>query len=115
MKKNSLVLYGNPTPSDFDFMINDSNSLSFSSSTSSTRSDAQSAPPECERIFDRLCDEYTEWVGRAGKQLPPEWNMPDLVRTVIGDEAIHMPGFLTDSYYDVMLHGPNSWLCQDIF
>lgn len=114
MKKNSLVLYGNPTPSDFDFMINDSNSLSFSSSTSSTRSDAQSAPPECERIFDRLCDEYTEWVVRAGKQLAPEWNMPDLVRTVIGDEAIHMPGFLTDSYYDVMLHGPNSWLCQDI-
>lgn len=24
-----------------------------------------------------------------------------------------MPGFLTDSYYDViLLHGPNSWLCQ---
>lgn len=114
MNGNELVLYGNPTPSDLDFMISDDN-LSFSSSTSSTRSDAQSAPPECERIFDRICDEYAEWVVRADKQLSPEWNMPDLVRAVIGDEAIHMPGFLTDSYYDVMLHGSNSWVCQEVF
>lgn len=64
MNGNLLVLYGNPTPSDFDFMIEDEN-LSFSSSTSSTRSDAQSAPPECERIFDKICDEYAEWVVRA--------------------------------------------------
>lgn len=74
--------------------------------------------PHCirrERVFERICDEYAEWVVRTGKQLPPEWNMPDLVRTVIGDEAIHMPGFLKELYYDVMLHGPNSWLCQDVF
>ena len=113
MNRNFFLLYGNPTPSDLDFMLNES--LSFSSSLSSTRSDAQSAPPECERIFDILCNVYTQCVVRAGKQLPPEWNMPDLVRTVIGDEAIHMRGFLTDSYYDVMLHGQNSWLCADIF
>ena len=112
MNSNSLVLYG---PSDLRF-LNDS--LSFSSNTSSTlsstRSDAQSAPPELERVFDRICDEYAEWMVIADKQLPPEWNMPDLVRAVIGD-AIHIPGFLTDSYYDVILHGPNSWLCQDLF
>ena len=52
---------------------------------------------------------------RAGKQLPPEWSMPDLVRTVIGDEAIHIPGFIKDSYVDVMLHGQNSWLCNEVF
>jgi len=115
MNGNELVLYGNPTPSDLDFMIEDENP-SFSSSTSSTRSDAQSAPPECERIFDRISDECAECAVRADKQLPPEWNMPDLVRTVIGDdEAIHMPSFLTNSYYDVMLHGSNSWLCQEVF
>lgn len=85
------------------------------SSLSSTRSDAQSAPPELERVFDVVCDEYTRCVVRAGKQLPPEWTMPDLVRTVIGDEAIHIPGFITDAYYDLMLCGPNSWLCQDLF
>ena len=104
MKKNSFILYGNPMYSNFDFMINDNNSLYFSSSTSSTRLDAQSAPPECEWIFDRLCDEYIEWVVRADKQLPLKWNMLDLVRTVIGDEVIHMPSFLTYSCYDVMLH-----------
>lgn len=112
-----MVLYGNPTPSDLHFMVDES--LSFSSSTSSTlsstRSDAQSAPPELERVFERICDEYAEWVVIADKQLPPEWNMPDLVRTVIGDEAINIPGFLTETYYDVMLHGQNSWLCQDLF
>ena len=111
---NQLILYGNPTPGDLHFMLDDE-SMSFSSSTSSTRSDAQSAPPECEQIFEALCSEYTKWVSRSDKQLPPEWNMPDLVQTVMGEEAIHMPGFLTDSYYDIMLHGSNSWLCQDIF
>ena len=43
---------------------------------------------------------------REGINLPPEWSMPELVRTVIGDEAINIPGFLRDCYYDVMLHGP---------
>ncbi|KAL5077878.1 hypothetical protein RYX36_016862 [Vicia faba] len=86
---------------------------STSSTLSSTRSDAQSAPPELERVFDRICDEYTEWVVRAGKQLPPEWSMLGLVRTVIGDEAIHIPGFIKDSYVDVMLYGQNSWLCNE--
>ncbi|CAI8600299.1 unnamed protein product [Vicia faba] len=86
---------------------------STSSTLSSTRSDAQSAPPELERVFDRICDEYAEWVVRAGKQLPPEWSMPGLVRTVIGDEAIHIPGFIKDSYVDVMLYGQNSWLCNE--
>lgn len=51
----------------------------------------------------------------AEKQLKTEWGMPDLVRTVIGDEAIHIPGFLMDSYSNVILHGPNSCLCQEIF
>lgn len=41
--------------------------------------------------------------------------MPGLVRTVIGDEAIHIPGFLKDSYVDVMLYGQNSWLCNEVF
>ncbi|KAL5072113.1 hypothetical protein RYX36_023000 [Vicia faba] len=88
---------------------------STSSTLSSTRSDAQSAPPELERVFDRICDEYAEWVVRAGKQLPPEWSMPGLVRTMIGDEAIHIPGFIKDSYVDVMLYGQNSWLCNEVF
>ncbi len=66
-------------------------------------------------LIDSVMNTQSGWGELLIKQLPPEWNMPDLVRTVIGDEAIHMPGFLTDSYYDVMLHGPNSWLCQDIF
>ena len=111
-----LILLGNPTSADLRFMHSDPFSFpssSSSSSRSSTRSDAESAPPEFERLFDRICDEYAEWVGRSGRQLPPEWTMPDLVRAVISDERID-PGFLTSAYYDVMLHGPNAWLCNDI-
>ncbi|KAK7298958.1 hypothetical protein VNO77_46281 [Canavalia gladiata] len=80
------------------------NSFSSSSGPDPSMSDAQSAPPELERVFERICDEYAEWVVIADKQLPPEWNMPDLVRTVIGDEAIHIPGFLTD-WIHIMIDG----------
>ena len=114
---NSLILFDNPTSADLQFMRSDPFSFpssSSSSSRSSTRSDAESAPPEFERLFDRICDECTEWVGRSGRQLPPEWTMPDLVRAVIYDDRMESPGFLTAEYYDVMLHGPNAWLCNDI-
>lgn len=50
---------------------------------------------------------------KAGKLLPR--GMPDLVRTVIGDESFVIPGFLKDQYYDVLLHGEKSWLCNDLF
>ena len=111
-----LRLYGDPTPSDLLFIMN-TEPLPFNTSytLSSTRSDAESAPPELERVFERICDEYTEWVVKADKQLPPEWNMPDLVRAVIGDERLLTPGLLNNAYYDLLLHGPNSWLCQDLF
>lgn len=113
MTNKKILLFGDTTLCDIQFLLSSSHSLS--STLSSTRSDAQSAPPELERLFERICNAYTEWVVRAGKHLPPEWNMPDLVRAVMGDEAIHSPGFLTSAYYDVMLHGPLSWGCQDVF
>lgn len=49
----------------------------------------------------------------AGRVLPPEWTMPDLVRTMLGDQAIQH-GFLTDAYYDVMLCGTHSWGCEEL-
>lgn len=58
MPNTKLVLYGHPTPSDINFMISENENVSFSSSISSTRSDAQSAPPECEQIFNQICEEY---------------------------------------------------------
>lgn len=39
--------------------------------------------------------------------------MPELVRTMFGDEAIQL-GFLTDAYYDVMLCGIRSWGCEEL-
>lgn len=116
----------NPTPSDIRFMhssniqIRHSDgqlpvSFSENSSCSSTRSDAESAPPDLEQLFDSLSKLYEEWVAKSGKQLPPQWNMPDLLRFVIGDEAAQNPSLLTDSYGDVVMHGPRSWVCAELF
>lgn len=63
-------------------------------------------------ILDRISLEFLKWIERSGRQLPPEWTMPDLVRAVISDNRIDTPGFITHYYYDVMLHRENSWLCQ---
>lgn len=116
MNEQSLVLYGHPTSSDVQFMLSDTRNMSLDSlsSTSSTRSDAESAPPDFEGGLNRISNEYTQWVRRSGRQLPPEWTMPDLVRAVIGDDQIDSPGFLANDYYDVMLHGQNAWLCEQI-
>nr|QCQ81912.1 hypothetical protein [Ammopiptanthus mongolicus] len=115
---SDIVLYGHPTSSDIDFMLTRSSenlSLYSLSSTSSTRSDAQSAPPDLEGMLDLISSECTTLVRRSGREVPPEWTMPDLVRAVIGEEALATPGYMTDAYYDVMLHGQNAWLCDQIF
>ncbi|KAL0291018.1 UNVERIFIED_CONTAM: hypothetical protein Sradi_7036500 [Sesamum radiatum] len=89
-KKNELILYGVPSAADLEFMLSRSDSVSLESlsSTSSTRSDAESAPPDFEGILDRISNEYTHWLLQSGRELPPEWTMPDLVRAVISDDHI---------------------------
>lgn len=54
---------------------------------------------------------------QAGRQIPTEWEMPDLFRTVIIRDPQGMgviPSFLTDTYYDLMLYGDQSWVFKDI-
>ena len=89
-KKNELILYGVSSAADLEFMLSRSDSVSLESlsSTSSTRSDAESAPPDFEGILDRISNEYTHWLLQSGRELPPEWTMPDLVRAVISDDHI---------------------------
>jgi hypothetical protein len=114
----SLVLYGHPTPSDLRFMNSDPFSFpptNYSAlSHSSTRSDAQSAPPGFDALFDTLCTEYSRVVHETGRVLPPEWTMPDLVRAAVGNEAINTPGFLTELYYDLMICGTRSWGYEEL-
>lgn len=98
-----IIVYGNATRSDMDFLMDTSFPSSSTSTNSETASDAQSAPPDLDQLFSNLCNEYTRCVHETGRVLPPEWTMPDLVRAVLGDEAIQH-GFLTDAYYDVMWH-----------
>lgn len=117
LNNNSLLLFGHPTSSDVQFMLSDTINMSFDSlsSTSSTRSDAESAPPEVARVFNQICEKCEDLILLSNRQVPPEWTMPDLVRAVISDDRIDSPGFLTNDYYDVMLHGQNAWLCEGLF
>lgn len=93
MNNKSLVLYGNPTPSDF--MVDES--LSFSSSTSSTlsstRSDAQSAPPELDRLFSEICEKSAELVRLKKTPLPPEWSRS---YSCCNGKRCPSPGYLKD-------------------
>lgn len=116
MNNAELVLYENITQSDLDFRINtDLTSFPSSaiSSTNSTLSDAESAPIDFNNLFNKICAEYTKCVHETGRVLPPEWTMPELVRTLLWDDVLQQ-GSLTDAYYDVMLCGTRSWGCEEL-
>lgn len=110
MGKNAFLL----TPSDLNFMQSSTSSFLSISSSSSTRSDAQSAPPELTQLFDGICKKSAELLRLRGRELPPEWNIADLIQAVMGDEALRIPGHLQDTYYDVLLRGCSSWLLEDL-
>jgi hypothetical protein len=111
---NQLIVYGDPTPSDLLFMKTETISFNTSSTISSTRSDAQSAPPELDLLLDHICNESTKCMKMTNRQLPPEWNMPEIVRAVIGEDGIEMPSLLTADFSDIMLHKDKSRLCEEI-
>lgn len=89
---------------------------SASSTSSSTLSDAQSAAPDLDLLLTQICNEYEKCVHEAGRLVPPEWTMPDLVRATLGEEALQQHGLLTDAMlcYDVMLCGTRSWGCEEL-
>lgn len=64
-------------------------------------SDAESAPPELDSLFVEIETKCEELVLLSNRQLPPEWNMADLIRTVMGNDALHRTSQRT--YYDVIL------------
>ena len=110
MNQNALLLYGNPTPSDFDFMIEDS--LSFSSSTSSTRSDAQSAPQDLSQTVSRL---FREMLEEIGADLPSNWSPEEWTRLVLGEEEMLDPSYLSDVYSNLLECGFHSCYWEQAF
>lgn len=90
--------------------------LSSSNTSSTTESVAESASPEFTDLFNQVSSQCVKFVGQAGKEIPPQWDMPDILQTVvIGEEdpGVILP-FLADTYYDIILHGPNSWVVMEI-
>lgn len=84
-----------------------------SSENSSILSDASSAPLFSNDLLNSICHEYSKYVHSTGRVLPPTWTMPDLVRTVFGEDGLTQDS-LTDAYYDVMICGIRSWGCEEV-
>jgi len=106
-----LVVFGPATSSDVEFMLSSS-----SSTSSTTESVAESASPECTDLLNQISSLCVQFLGKAGKEIPPQWHISDLLQTVvIGEEDMEViRPFLVDTYYDLALHGPNSWVVIEI-
>jgi hypothetical protein len=89
---------------------------SSNNSTYSAGSVAESAPPNYTDLLYRISSECLKLVGKAGREIPAQWDMPSLLSTFfIGDEDVKViHPFLTDTYYDLLLHGSNSWVFLDL-
>ena len=79
----------------------------------SITSTAQSAPSDIGGLFSGVCEHYREWMLISGRQLPPQWSIPDFVRTVLGNEAVQSPSFLKTVFYYFAIHGPGSWFFDE--
>lgn len=115
--EQNIVVFGNTTPSDLDFM-HSNNSFSFPTTSSansigSTCSDAQSAPPVFSELLKSLSVEYTHLLPKVGRQIPPQWDMPDLVRAVVSNDRLTLD-LLKDAYYDVIICGTRSWIFEEV-
>lgn len=114
-----VILHGDQIPNDLfsNFEQDPTDQAALRSLDPSTHfelaSEAESAPPDVSGLFDALCAEYAKCVDASGKVLPPEWTIPDLVRSMLGDQA-SQHGFLTGAYYDVMVCGTRSWGCEEL-
>jgi hypothetical protein len=103
--RNTIILYGDPSPSDVEFMSIDPFSFSSFESLSETMSDAQSVPPNLyypiSEIFDRMLQEM-------GADLPSNWSPEQFCQLVIGDAQMQNPAYLEDVYSNLLECGFHS-------
>jgi len=94
------------------------------SAVSETASDARSAPLDFLEFYQRIGDECGRLLCEAGRVLPPDWAMLEVINVTCGDDAIRdaigaagiliKPEFLRKAYYNLMMHGINSWGFQEL-
>lgn len=78
------------------------------SSSSSTRSDVQSAPLELTQLFAGICKNSTQLLSLRGRQLPPKWNIADLIQVVM---EIRLSEFQDTSKITIMISLRESLSC----
>lgn len=65
--------------------------------------------------FTEGCTRLEGFIANSERQVPPGWSMADLVRAASSNQGVNPPGLITSYYYGLLLHGQNSWLCQELF
>lgn len=109
MNQEQIVLYGNVTKSDFDFLQESIGPVSFPLSSAT----AESAPPELENLFSDICKNCENLARQENLQFSSEWNVPELLTAIMG-QGVKIPGYLNQTYYDIILRGSNSWIFEDL-
>lgn len=105
MQTNAIVLYGDATPSELNFMIDNTFSFSSLSSTSSTMSDAQSASQNLSATISQV---FCRMLNEVGADLPSNWSPEEFCRLVIGDDQMLTPSYLSDVYSNLLECGFHS-------
>ncbi len=105
MQTNAIVLYGDATPSELNFMIDNTFSFSSLSSTSSTMSDAQSASQNLSATISQV---FSRMLNEVEVDLPSNWSPEEFFRLVIGDDQMLTPSYLSDVYSNLLECGFHS-------
>jgi hypothetical protein len=66
------------------------------------------------RVFYEIAQRCELLFLLSNRQVPPQWNMEDLLLSVLGNDSLRMPSYLQDTYDDVVLNGATSLLFEDL-
>lgn len=69
------------------------------------------APPEAS--FFQICREFDHLMATTEKRLPPQWSLPEFSRSVIGEEGVQDPTYLTNVCSDLSQHALQSWYWEE--
>jgi len=66
-----------------------------------------------ESLLTAICDHFSFYLETTGTALPAEWSIQEFSRTVIGEEVVQDPSYLSDVLSDLSLHGLQSWYWEE--
>lgn len=115
--ENKIVLFGSPSPSEIQFIEQDTvvspNSIPHSPPM---EVEVQSAPDQIDLLFTTLETEYKKFLCESGRQVPPQWTISDLTKMVCPNDTGELEfSCMKQTYYDLMICGTRAWSVEELF